>query len=52
MALEDAARVLSAAHCDVANVVNKSGKHLGRINLSDVISTMVPAKPAASGPSH
>jgi glycine betaine/proline transport system ATP-binding protein len=43
LVIEEAARVLSGASLEAANVVNSKGKHLGTITMSDIISAMVPA---------
>ncbi|MEZ5647309.1 MAG: glycine betaine/L-proline ABC transporter ATP-binding protein [Burkholderiaceae bacterium] len=43
LVIEEAARLLNAENCDVANVVNAKGRHLGVLGMSDIIGAMVPA---------
>lgn len=43
LVIEEAARLLSGANLETANVVNSKGKHLGTLTMSDIISAMVPA---------
>ena len=43
LVIEEAARLLSGANLEAANVVNSKGKHLGTLTMSDIISAMVPA---------
>ena len=47
--LEEAARILSAAGKDEANVVSLRGNHMGSLTMSSIIAAMVP--PLESGPS-
>jgi glycine betaine/proline transport system ATP-binding protein len=48
LVIEEAARQLSAAGMDQANVVGARGRHLGVIGLADIVAAMVPpaAEPA------
>lgn len=49
LVIEEAARQLSADNCEMANVVNSRGRHLGVVSLSDIIGAMVPpAQPEAA----
>ncbi|TNF60591.1 MAG: glycine betaine/L-proline ABC transporter ATP-binding protein [Burkholderiales bacterium] len=49
MVIEEAARLLNAEGCKVANVVNARGRHLGVLSMDEIIGAMVPAhEPAAA----
>lgn len=54
LVIEEAARLLSAAGRDAANVVNSKGRRLGIVTMSDIIATIVPpgAGPAGNGSSN
>lgn len=43
LVIEEAARLLSAANQEWANVVNAKGRHMGIIGMSDIIGAIVPS---------
>jgi glycine betaine/proline transport system ATP-binding protein len=43
LVIEEAARLLSAANQEWANVVSPKGKHMGIIGMNDIIGAIVPA---------